>query len=131
MKAKDSVAQIGYTLDTGALIALEKRDTRMRNYVQRAHDSDLPVHVPAVVLLEWFRGARGQQAILARLLVEPTTQRIAEAAGRAIAAVHKATAVDAAVMAAAALRGDVVFTSDITDMQRLQTFFPSVTILGV
>jgi hypothetical protein len=39
--------------------------------------------------------------------------------------------VDTAVMASAALRGDVVFTSDLGDLGRLQTHFPSVRLFGV
>jgi hypothetical protein len=40
------------------------------------------------------------------------------------------TAVDAIVMAFAASRGDVVFTGDPHDFERLRTFFPAVRVLG-
>ncbi|HXK17485.1 MAG TPA: hypothetical protein VNG33_06775, partial [Polyangiaceae bacterium] len=52
------------------------------------------------------------------------------AAGEAQAAIRSATAIDAIVMAFAASRGDVVFTSDTTDLERLRRFFPSVRVLG-
>jgi hypothetical protein len=43
----------------------------------------------------------------------------------------RVSVVDAAVMASAALRGDVVFTSDLDDLTLLQARFPSVRIVGV
>lgn len=39
--------------------------------------------------------------------------------------------IDAIVMASAARRGDVVYTSDFDDMTRLGTRFPSVRVLAV
>jgi hypothetical protein len=63
--------------------------------------------------------------------IEPTTQRIAKAAGEALTNNASASVVDAAVMASAALRGDVVFTSDLSELGRLQTHFPTVRIFGV
>ena len=120
----------GLTLDTGALIALERRDKRMRTRLEAAYRSLTPVTVPAVVVIEWWRDDRGQRAILEQLEIEPTTERIAKAAGVAIREVG-ATAVDAAVMASAALRGDLVFTSDFADLQRLQRQFPNVRVMSV
>jgi hypothetical protein len=34
-------------------------------------------------------------------------------------------------MASAATRGDVVFSSDVDDLERLRRYFPSVRVLGV
>ena len=39
--------------------------------------------------------------------------------------------VDAIVMATAARRGGVVFTSDVDDLTRLREVFPNVRVLGV
>jgi len=39
--------------------------------------------------------------------------------------------IDAIVMASAASRGDVVYTSDFDDLERLRSFFPSVRVLVV
>lgn len=33
--------------------------------------------------------------------------------------------------AVVAPRGDIVYTADVIDLQRLQTFFPAVTLLAV
>jgi hypothetical protein len=41
-----------------------------------------------------------------------------------------ATAVDAIVMASAASRGDVVYTGDLKDLERLRVHFPGVRVLS-
>ena len=51
--------------------------------------------------------------------------------GEALAAVKNATAVDAVVMASAAQRGDIVYTSDVDDLERLRSHFPAVRVLGI
>ena len=70
-------------------------------------------------------------ALLAAVAVEPTDTELAKLAGEAAAAVKGATPIDALVMASAARRGDVVYTSDVDDLERLQAFFPSVRIFHV
>ena len=65
------------------------------------------------------------------LTIEALTERVADLAGEALAEVDGATVVDAVVMASAALHGDVVYTSDVLDLERLGTFFPSVRVLSV
>ena len=88
--------------------------------------------VPADVVTEWWRGrSERRQAILAFVRVEPLTEALAQVAGEALAAVRGATAIDAVVMASAALRGDVVLTSDFDDLDRLRRHFPSVRVLRV
>ena len=39
--------------------------------------------------------------------------------------------VDAIVMASAASRGDLVYTSDVADLERLRAYFPTVRVLAV
>ena len=73
----------------------------------------------------------GLDDIFAAVEVEPLDEGLAKVAGEALAAVRGATAVDAVVMASAARRGDVVYTSDFADLVRLQTHFPSVRVLAV
>jgi hypothetical protein len=72
-----------------------------------------------------------RDAILASVDVEPLTTGLAKVAGEALAAVHEATIVDAIVMASAAARGDIVYTSDVEDLERLRRHFPGVRVLGV
>lgn len=54
-------------------------------------------------------------------------ERLAESAGEALAAVKKSTAIDAIVMASAARRGDIVYTGDYEDLERLRSHFAAVT----
>ncbi len=63
--------------------------------------------------------------------VEPVDEALAQRAGEALAAVRSATLVDAIVMASAARRGDVVYTSDFGDLERLRQHFPTVRVLSV
>ena len=120
------------TLDTGALIALERRRQRMREVVERAIERDQLITVPADVIAEWWRGRTDvREAILASVDVEPLSEELARTAGEALASVKRATPVDAIVMASAASRGDVVYTSDVEDLQRLQRHFPAVRVLRV
>ena len=122
----------GLTFDTGALIALERRRPRMRAVLERALATDQSITVPADVVAEWWRGRTDlRDAILASVDVEPLTTDLAQIAGEALAAVREATLVDAIVMASAASRGDLVYSSDVDDLERLKRHFPGVRILGV
>ncbi len=122
----------GITFDTGALIALERRRPRMREILERALERDLAITVPADVVGEWWRGRTDLRvAILESVDVEPLTERLAKTAGEALASVTGATLVDAVVMASAAARGDVVFSSDVEDLERLRRHFPGVRVLAV
>jgi len=117
---------IGATFDTGALIALERRDLDMVVKLRVLHQAGAPITIPAAAVLEWWRKGHGQSAILELGTFEPLTQAIAKAAGEALSKVRGATAIDAAIMASAAQRGDRVFTLDPSDMQRLQRHFRAV-----
>lgn len=116
----------GATFDTGALIALEKRDLSMLIKLRVLHQARIPITIPANAVVEWWRKGHGQSAILGLGQIEPLSESIAKAAGEALAKVRGATAIDATVMASAAQRGDRVFTSDPTDMQRLHGHFRAV-----
>lgn len=123
---------IGLTFDTGALIALERRKPRMREILERALAKDQPITVPADVVAEWWRGRTDLRIdILDSVDVEPLSESLAKLAGEALAAVRSATLVDAIVMASAARRGDIVYTSDVADLERLRRRFPSVRVLRV
>jgi predicted nucleic acid-binding protein len=117
---------IGATFDSGALIALERRDLSMVVKLRVLHQAGVPITIPANAVVEWWRKGHGQAAILSLGTVEPLHESTAKAAGEALARVRGATAIDATVMASAAQRGDRVFTSDPTDMQRLQQHFRAV-----
>lgn len=121
---------IGLTFDTGALIALERRKQRMKHVLERALAEDQPITVPADVVGEWWRGRTDlADAILESVDVEPLTLELAKLAGEALAAVSGATLVDAVVMASAATRGDIVYSSDLEDLEKLRRVFPAVRLL--
>jgi hypothetical protein len=48
-----------------------------------------------------------------------------------LAKVKDSTVIDAIVMSSAASRGDVVYTSDFDDLERLRAFFPGVRVIGI
>jgi hypothetical protein len=104
----------------------------MKEIVERALAIDQPITVPADVVGEWWRGQTDlRHRILGCVDVEPLTLALAKRAGEALAAVSGATLVDAIVMASAATRGDIVYSSDIEDLERLHRVFPGVRILRV
>lgn len=122
----------GLTLDTGALIALERRRQRMARIYTTAVVDGLLVTVPTVVLTEWWRGRSDvAETLLRGVRIELVDAELAKLAGEALSAIEGATAVDAIVMASAARRGDVVYTSDVDDLERLREYFPGVRVLGV
>lgn len=124
----------GVTFDTGVLIALERRELRALQIHERLGERGITINVPWVVLAEWWRGRTDvRETILRTLDVEAPTPTLAKLAGLALAdpRVRRATTIDAIVMASAALRGDVVYTTDIDDLECLRAFFPSVRVLGV
>jgi hypothetical protein len=120
-----------FTFDTGALIALERRRLRMVGVLKTATIDKIPIVVPGMCVAEWWRGRTDvREKILAAVIVEHTDDALVRLTGEALAKVPGATCVDALVMATAARRGGVVFTSDVEDMLRLQAVFPSVRVLG-
>jgi hypothetical protein len=123
----------GLTFDTGALIGLERGHHRIRRVFATAVRDNVRMTVPSAVLVEWWRGRTDlREDILASVDVEWLDEGLAKAAGEALAAVPRATAVDAMVMASAARRGDIVYTSDFEDLVRLQArHFPVVRVLAV
>jgi predicted nucleic acid-binding protein len=126
------VTASGLTFDTGVLIALERRGQRAWKVYRAARSAKVRVTVPAPVVVEWWRGRTdAREHVKSGLLIESLSDSLAALAGEALAKVAGATVVDAVVMASAALRGDVVYTSDVADLERLQAFFPSVRVLAI
>jgi len=121
-----------YTFDTGALMALERRRQRMLGFLKIARLHEIPIVVPSVCIAEWWRGRTDvREKIIAAVIVEHTDDVLVRLTGEALALVPSATCIDAIVMATAARRGGIVFTSDVDDMLRLQAAFPSVRVMSV
>ncbi len=123
----------GLTLDTGALVALERKDKRALALVQVARQRGKTITVPAPVVVEWWRGQRGPVArLLEAFDVEPLGGELAHVAGLALGQVGRGPSIaDAVVMASAAQRGDMVLTGDLEDLEKLHRFFPAVRLLRV
>jgi predicted nucleic acid-binding protein len=122
------------TLDSGALIAHERSDRVVMAHLKEALVRGIELTVPTAVVAEVWRGgprAARTAMLLAACIVEPLSEKVARAAGEALAIVRGAGVVDAVVMASAATRGDRVLTSDVDDLRRLRSVFPSVAVLGL
>ena len=121
----------GVTFDTGALIGLERRTERMKAVLALIASRQLPVTIPAVVIAEWYRRQPDWRRVLALAKdVEPTTETLAQIAGSALKATGGNNTIDSIVMASAAQRGDIVYTSDTEDLQALASVFPGVRVLA-
>ncbi|WP_438008379.1 PIN domain-containing protein [Sorangium sp. So ce321] len=122
------------TFDSGALIALEGRRANLLRIVATATADDKLIFVPQVVLAEWWRGwSKHRAEILRSVRLDPLTDAQAKAAGEALAALGEDTerkgsklTIDALVMASASSRGDIVYTSDPSDLERLLDIFKGV-----
>ena len=122
----------GATFDTGMLVALERRKQRAWEIYRRLQERKAKMTIPTPVVGEWWRARTDvREAICLSAHIEPLTVTIARLAGEALATLPGAGTIDAFVMASAALRGDVVFTSDLDDLEKLRKFFPGVRVLGV
>ena len=122
----------GLTFDTGAFLALERRHASIASVLALATKRGRTITVPAAVVAEWGRGRTDRREDLLLMAdVEPLDDALAKLAGEALGAVRGATVIDAIVMASAARRGDVVYTSDVPDLTRLRSFFPNVRVLHV
>jgi len=122
----------GITLDTGALVALERFDARALHLLNAARERKAVITVPASVLVEWWRGQRRAAAVLSLVQVEPLSERVARSAGKALGEVGPGPSpTDAVVMASAAGRGDLVITSALDDLERLRAVFPDVRLVRV
>ncbi|MGH7294318.1 MAG: PIN domain-containing protein, partial [Polyangiaceae bacterium] len=122
------------TFDTGALIALERRRHGIRKVYAGAIAAGFVISVPTVVVTEWWRAGHREKeraAVLRSLRVEPLYEHIARLAGTALGSVRGAGAVDAIVMASAALRGDTVYTSDVEDLEALRSGVPGFASVQV
>ncbi len=133
--------KLGVTFDTGAFIAFERRKQRARTVFETLREQDVVITAPLPVIGEWWRGRTDwREQILASVQVEELTLAMVKLAGEALASLPEPPSrrrregpgfVDALVMASAASRGDVVYTGDVEDLERLTPFFPDVRILSM
>ena len=114
----------GVTLDTGALIALDRDDRDVVLLLSRAVERGARVTIPATALAQAIRRPE-RQVRLARLTRQPTTDVIdldrvdATHVGRLLAASGTSDITDAHVVICARRAGQRVVTSDPDDLRRL------------
>jgi predicted nucleic acid-binding protein len=83
----------GLTLDTGALIALERTRKRIREIVAAAQAGKDPITVPAVAVTEWWRGPDKRRLLIRAMFdVEPLDEELARSAGEALASLRRGEA---------------------------------------
>jgi predicted nucleic acid-binding protein len=114
-------ARRGLTLDTGALIQLERGDPRVRSLLRRAVGEQLPISVPAGAVAQAWRGGP-RQARVARLLADPVVRVVvlddptARAVGLLAGRCGHSDVVDVSVVLCALERDDTVVTTDPDDI---------------
>ena len=126
-------AAAGVTLDTGALIALDRGDKRMIALLDRALAQGRSVRVSSGVLGQAWRDGR-VQVTLARFLrseeveIIPLDEQLARSCGELCGATNTSDIVDASVVILARERRDPIVTSDPDDIRRLD---PAAQIIFV
>ena len=116
----------GVTFDTGILVALQRRHSGALALLRACLLSRATITIPAAVVAEWWRGTH--RALLESGHIEALTPRLAEQAGELLASTAGSNAVDATVVASAALRGDLIVTGDEQDLRALAAFAPNVSV---
>lgn len=127
---------MGITFDTGALIRLvDQRHLSMRKIFANAQLAGVEIHVPAVVVTEWWRsGVMEKERVryLRAMRVVPIDEPTARIAGEAMGQLRGATAIDAILMAVAWRNGDAcVYTSDPIDLTILRDGFSPFRVINI
>lgn len=123
----------GLTLDSGALLALDRNSRRVVVLLARAAQTSSPVTVPATALAQAIRHPQ-RQARLARLVRQPTTTVVpldrvdATGVGRLLAASRTSDIVDAHVVICGRRYGQRIVTSDPDDLRALD---PDIQLVEV
>jgi len=123
----------GLTLDTGALIAVERNDRPAVLAIETAIRMKQPVVVPAGVVGQAWRNPR-RQVRLVRLLetegveIEPLDSDRAKRAGQLCGVTRTKDVIDASVVLCAKARKTSIMTSDADDLRRLD---PNIELIEV
>jgi len=120
-------------LDSGAVIALSRNDSRARAALTAAYEVGARVSIPSVVIAETVRGS-AKDAPVNRVIhavgeVISADEEIARAAGGLLGATRSRARIDSVVVATAiGLAPAVVLTCDPDDLGRLAAAHPDVVI---
>lgn len=132
-KTRARTPAAGMTLDTGALIALDRGDKRMIALLLEALAQGSAFRVPSAVLAQAWRDGR-TQVTLGRFLrsegveVVPLDDQLARSCGELCRATNTSDIIDASVVILARERRDPIVTSDPHDLRRLD---PGAAIIQV
>lgn len=116
--------------DTGAFIALERRQKTALEILRIAAEDGDDLIAPAAAVAEWWRAGKREKErsrLLRAFKFEAPDLRVSQLAGAAIGLVGAGLG-DALVMATASVQGDVVYTTDLDDFLRLNEIFPTVLV---
>ncbi|RCV56175.1 PIN domain-containing protein [Marinitenerispora sediminis] len=124
---------IGFVLDAGALIALERRQDFIIGVMDDAHRKNRPLVIPAGVFAQVWRGTPQQAAINSLLKlktteVAPLDYQVGRRIGRILRHAGTSDVVDAHVSLIARETGWPVLTSDPEDIRKL---YPDAVIKQV
>ena len=123
----------GITLDTGGLIALDRRDRKVLALIERAQEHGMRITIPATALAQAMRNP-AKQALISRLIRQPSTDLIplngpdATAIGLLLAKTETADIVDAHVAICAQRSGQPVITSHPADLRQIA---PNLSLIVV
>ena len=123
----------GITFDAGGLIALDRGDRRVLALLARASDRGMRITIPATALAQAMRSP-ARQARLSRLIRQVSTDLVAldgpdaTATGLLLAASRTEDITDAHVVICARRAGQIVITSDVEDLRRLD---PGLQIVAI
>jgi len=126
-------AAAGITLDTGALIALDRGDKRMIALLHRVLAQGCTFRVPSGVVGQAWRNGR-VQVTLSRFLraeeveIVPLDDQLARSCGELCGATNTSDIIDASVVMLSRERRDTIVTSDAHDLRRLD---PAARIIPV
>lgn len=121
-------------LDSGAVIALSRRDDRARAALAAAWEVGAEASIPAVVVAETVRGSGPRDAPVNRVIaavgdVGVTDEATGRVAGALLGATGSDATIDALVVADAVERGGgVILTGDPEDLGRLAEGYSEVVI---
>ena len=132
-KTRARTPAAGITLDSGALMALDRGDKRMIALLQQALAQRRAFRVPSGALAQAWRDGR-TQVTLARFLrgeeveIVPLDDQLARSCGELCAATNTSDIIDASVVIVARQRRDSIVTSDAHDLRHLD---PAAQIIPV
>jgi|SRR5579871_533822 len=132
-KTRARTAAAGITLDTGALIALDRGDKRMIALLDQSLRQRRTFRVPSGVVGQAWRDGR-VQVMLARFLrsdeveIIPLDDELARACGELCGTTNTSDIIDASVVIVANERRDPIVTSDPHDLRCLDPVSPIIPI---